>query len=436
MIEADETGSWLGAWTALSKLQLHTKILLALVAGAGFGLVAKRLGLASFVATYVQPVGTAFVRLIGMVVVPLVFASLLIGIASLKDVGSLGRIGVKTIAFYLCTTAIAVSIGLLLANLTRPGLGLAAEAEDKLTAGAEQQDGAAEAVQEKPSIRDVLLNIIPTNPIRAFAEGQMLQIIFFALLAGVCLTLIGSERSGPAIRFFEAVNDTMVMMVHLIMKVAPFGVFALISAVVADFGLDILRMLAGYCVVVVAGLLMHILLVYSLALRLFSKVGMRRFLRGIRPAQLIAFSSSSSSATLPVTIECTTENLGVARSICSFTLPLGATINMDGTSLYQGVSAVFLAQLYGMDLSVAQQLAVVLTATLASVGTAGTPGAGIVTLAVVLGSIGVPLQGIGIIMGVERVLDMCRSVVNVTGDAACAVVVASTENRVVDGRGE
>jgi Na+/H+-dicarboxylate symporter len=413
----------------LPKLQLHTKILLALVAGAGFGLLANRAGFAGFVVSYVKPIGSAFVRLIGMVVVPLVFASLLVGTTSLKDIRSLGRIGAKTIVFYLCTTAIAVSVGLSLANVARPGLGLAEKARSKLIEGAAQQE-AAEAPQERPSIKDVLLNIIPRNPIRALAEGQMLQIIFFALFAGVCLTLLPPERGGPAIRFFEAVNDVMVTMVHVIMKIAPYGVFALIAAVVADFGLHILLMLAKYCLVVVIGLVIHTLLVYSSALTLFSRMGMRRFFRGIRPAQLIAFSSSSSSATLPVTIDCTAENLGVSRTICSFTLPLGATINMDGTSLYQGVSAVFLAQLYGMDLSLSQQLAVVLTATLASIGTAGTPGAGIVTLAIVLTSIGVPLQGIGIIMGVERILDMCRSVVNVTGDAACAVVVASTENQI------
>ncbi len=415
---------------AIPKLQLHTKILLAMVGGAAFGLLANRLDWSSWVATYIEPLGTAFVRLIGMVIVPLVFASLLVGTTSLGDVRSLGRIGAKTIGFYLCTTVVAISIGLLLANLVQPGSGLSENARSRLIEGAAQQDGAAETPRESASIKDVLLNIIPTNPIRAFAEGQMLQIIFFSLLTGVCLTLIGAERGGPAIRFFEAVNDAMVMMVHLIMKVAPFGVFALIAAVVADFGLHILLVLAKYSVVVLAGLLLHMLLVYSVALRLFSKVGMGRFFRGIRPAQLIAFSSASSSATLPVTIECAAENLGVPRHICSFTLPLGATVNMDGTSLYQGVAAVFLAQLYGMDLSFAEQLTIVLTATLASIGTAGTPGAGIVTLAIVLGSIGVPLEGIGIILGVDRILDMCRTVVNVTGDAVCAVVVASTENRV------
>jgi Na+/H+-dicarboxylate symporter len=415
---------------AMPKLQLHTKILMAMVLGAAFGLLANRLDWTSWVATYIEPLGTAFVRLIGMVIVPLVFASLVVGTTSLGDVRSLGRIGAKTIGFYLCTTAVAISIGLLLANLVQPGSGLAENAKSRLIEGAAQQDAAGETPRESASIKDVLLNIIPTNPIRAFAEGQMLQIIFFSLLTGICLMLIGAERGGPAIRFFEAVNDAMVMMVHLIMKVAPLGVFALIAAVVADFGLHILLVLAKYSAVVVAGLLLHMLLVYSLALRLFSRVGMGQFFRGVRPAQLIAFSSASSSATLPVTIECAVENLGVSRHICSFTLPLGATVNMDGTSLYQGVAAVFLAQLHGMDLSFAQQLTIVLTATLASIGAAGTPGAGIVTLAIVLGSIGVPLQGIGIILGVDRILDMCRTVVNVTGDAACAVVVASTENQV------
>ena len=414
---------------ALPKLQLYTKVLLALALGTIFGLLANQLQFAGFVIAYVKPVGTAFVRLIGMVVVPLVFASLLVGTTSLGDLKSLGRIGVKTLAFYLCTTAIAISVGLLLANLARPGAGLSEQARSDLIEGAAAQAGATRAPEERPSIKEVVLNIIPTNPIRAFVEGRMLQIIFFALLTGICLALIPPERSGPVIRFFEGVNDAIIMMVHIIMKLAPYGVFALIAAVVADFGLGILLLLLKYCAVVVVGLLVHVLLVYSSAIRVFTPLGARAFFRAIRPAQLIAFSSGSSSATLPVTMECTAETLGVSRSICSFTLPLGATINMDGTALYQGVSAVFLAQLYGLDLSVGQQLAVVLTATLASIGTAGTPGAGIITLAIVLRTIGVPLEGIGIIMGVERILDMCRSAVNITGDAACAVVVASTEGQ-------
>lgn len=412
----------------MRRLPLHTKIFLALVAGAIFGLAANRLGFSGFVVDWIKPVGTAFVKLISMVVVPLVFASLLVGTTSLKDLRSLGRIGAKTVGFYLCTTAIAISIGLLMANVWRPGAGFAEETRQKLIDGAAEQQGyTGEPDIEPPSVRDLLLNIIPTNPIKALADGQMLQIIFFALLMGVCLTLIPVERSRPVIAFFEGVNETIVQMVHVIMHVAPYGVFALIAAVVADFGLGILLMLIKYCAVVLLGLLTHLLLVYSVVLKLIVRTSVARFFRGIRPAQLVGFSSSSSSATLPVTIECVTENLGVPQSVSSFTLPLGATINMDGTALYQGVAAVFLAQLYGMDLTLGQQLTIVLTATLASIGTAGVPGAGIITLAIVLRSIGVPLQGIGIILGVDRFLDMCRTAVNITGDAACAAVVASSE---------
>lgn len=412
----------------LPKLQLHTRILLGLLSGVIFGLLANRLAFSGFVLTYVKPLGAVFIKLISMVVVPLVFASLLVGTASLNDIRKLGRIGSKTLAYYLCTTAVAVTIGLFLANTLKPGVGLSRELRTELIQnGAEQANAKIGPTFKKPTITNVLLNIVPTNPIRAFVEGKMLQIIFFALLTGICLTLIRPDRSRPVISFFEGLNDLMIKMVHIIMKLAPYGVFALISAVVAEFGAGILLALLKYSIVVIAGLMLHVIIVYSSAIRIFSKQKIAAFFRGIRPAQLIAFSSASSSATLPVTMECTEKNLGVSAKICSFALPLGATINMDGTALYQGVSTVFLAQIYGMDLSIAQQLAIVLTATLASVGTAGTPGAGIITLAIVLKSIGVPLEGIAIIMGAERLLDMCRSVVNVTGDAACAVVVASTE---------
>jgi proton glutamate symport protein len=257
----------------------------------------------------------------------------------------------------------------------------------------------------------------------------MLQIIFFAVLTGICLTLIPTDRSQPVIAFFQGVDAAIVQMVRLIMELAPYAVFALIAGVVADFGLGILLNLLRYCAVVLLGLVIQMLVIYGAALKAFTRMGVRRFFRGFRPAQLMAFCSSSSNATLPVTMECTEKNLGVPAHICSFTLPLGATINMNGTALYQGVAAAFLAQIYGMDLSFTQQLTVVLTATLAAVGTAGIPGAGIVMLAIVLGSVGVPLQGIGIIMGVDRFLDMCRTVVNITGDAVCAVVVASTEGQ-------
>ncbi len=412
------------------KLQLYTKILIGLAAGIVFGLIANRLEFSGFVSAYIKPVGAAFIRLISMVVVPLVFASLLVGTASLKDIRTLGRIGAKTIAFYLCTTAIAVSIGLLLTSVVHPGSSLPAEARQKLIAdAAAQKDLPVQAAAEKPSIGDLLLGIIPTNPVKALAEAQMLQIIFFAMLMGVCLTLIPPDRSEIVIRFFKAVDETIVQMVHVIMRLAPYAVFALIAAVVADFGLGILVMLLRYCIVVLVGLTAHMVLIYGLALKVFTRMSVASFFRGFRPAQLVAFCSSSSNATLPVTMECVEKNLGVSSQISSFTLPLGATINMDGTALLQGVATAFLAQIYGMDLTLVQKLTVVLTATLASVGTAGIPGAGMVMLAIVLNSVGVPLQGIGIILGVDRFLDMCRTVVNITGDAACAVVVASTEGQ-------
>jgi Na+/H+-dicarboxylate symporter len=414
----------------MPKLQLHTKILAGMLSGAVFGILANQWGFSDTVFDYIRPVGSAFIRLISMVVVPLVFASLLVGTASLNDIGKLGRIGVKTLTYYLLTTAIATGIGLLLANILTPGAGLPQEAQAKLLQSSKQQITTdIETALEKPTLGDIVLNIIPTNPVQAFVHGQMLQVIFFALLTGICLTLIPAARGQPVIKFFEAVNEIMVQMVRLVMKIAPYGVFALISAVIADFGASILLVLLKYAIVVIAGLALHMAVVYSLALKIFSRMKIGTFFRGIRPAQLIAFSSGSSSATLPVTMECTERNLGVPGQIVSFALPLGATINMDGTALYQGVSAVFIAQVYGMDLSVAQQLTIVLTATLASIGTSGTPGAGVATLAVVLKSIGVPLEGIGLILGVERLLDMCRSVVNITGDASCAVVVASSEGK-------
>ena len=412
----------------LPRLQLHTKILIGLLVGVIFGVIANQWGFSYFVSHYIKPVGSAFIRLISMVVPPLVFASLLVGTTSLNDIRKLGRIGIKTVAYYLCTTIIAISIGLLLANTFRPGAGLSEEARTNLIQSSGEEAGEQiETTLKKPTITDILLNIIPTNPVKSFADGKMLQIIFLALMTGICLNLIPTKRSQPVINFFEGVNEVVIKMVHIIMKIAPYGVFALISAVVADFGLGILFILLKYSLVVVAGLILHVTIVYSSAIKLFSKQRVGTFFRGIRPAQLIAFSSASSSATLPVTMECTEKNLGVPGQIVSFALPLGATINMDGTALYQGVSTVFIAQVYGLSLTPMQQLTIVLTAVLASIGTAGTPMAGVITLAIVLKSIGVPLEGIAIIMGVERILDMCRSVVNVTGDASCAVVVASSE---------
>ena len=412
------------------KLTLPTKIMLGLIFGAIFGIAANRWSFAGGVATYIKPVGTAFVKLITMVVIPLVFASLLVGTASLNDIRKLGRIGARTAAYYISTTVIAISLGLILANMIKPGAGLPEETKTKLLeSGTEDMEAQLANALRKPSLKDTLLEIIPSNPIRAFADGKMLQVIFFALLTGVCLTLIPDARSAPVIAFFEGLNDTMIQMIHVIMKTAPYAVFALIAAVTADFGAEILVVLLRYALVVLLGLILHVTVVYSAAIRIFTGTKIKAFFKGIRPAQIIAFSSSSSSATLPITMECAEENLGVPREISSFALPLGATINMDGTALYQGVAAVFIAQVYGMDLNLTQQLTIVLTATLASIGTAATPGASMATLVIVLKSIGVPVEGIGLILGLDRILDMCRTAVNVTGDASCAMFVAARDGR-------
>lgn len=409
----------------LRSLQLHTKILLGLLLGISFGVAAAPLGWSEGLSAYVKPFGQAFLQLISMAVVPLVFASLVTGVAGMRDMRKLGRIGGKTILYYLATTAVAITFGLALANAVKPGVGLPEDAQIRLRQ--ESETVVLRDALEPPGVAETLLNVIPKNPLQALAEGNMLQLIFFALALGVVLTTIAEEKARPVIAFFDGLNEAMIALIHLIMKLAPYGVFALSASIVGEFGVDILTLLLKYALVVIVGLALYMVTVFSLAVGVFSDLGIRRFFRGIRPAQLIAFTTSSSSATLPATMECAQDNLGVPREIASLTLPLGATINMDGTALYQGVSALFVAQIYGMDLAIGQQLTIVLTATLASIGTAGAPAAGIMMLAMILRSIGVPLEGIALILGVERILDMCRTVVNVTGDACCAVVVGATE---------
>jgi len=404
------------------RLQLHTQILLGLVFGAVAGLaVGPSIGV-------IKPVGDAFIKLITMIVVPLVFASILVGVASLGDLAKLGRIGAKTVAYYLVTTSIAITLGLTLANLAKPGSRLDPQVKDDLlTDFAGAAEVSIERATEKPSVVETLLDIIPTNPIGSLAEANMLQVIFFALVFGVALTYLERKKAEPVIAFMDTVNDAMIQLVHLVMKIAPYGVFALIAAIIGQYGVGILQTLVVYSVVVVVGLVIHGAVVYPTAVRLFAGMRTVHFFKGIAPAQLLAFSTSSSNATLPVTMECAEENLGVSEEVSAFVLPLGATINMDGTALYQGVATIFIAQVYGLDLSITQQLMVVLTATLASIGAAGVPGVGMITLALVLQTVGVPLEGLALILGVDRILDMCRTAVNVTGDASCAVVVAATE---------
>lgn len=404
-------------------MPLHTQILLGLVLGAVAGiLVGERIGV-------IKPVGDVFIKLITMIVVPLVFASILVGVASLGDLAKLGRIGLKTVAYYLVTTSIAITIGLALANLVKPGSRLDPTVSEELLsdfAGAAQVN--IEAATEKPSVVDTLIDIIPTNPVSSMADANMLQIIFFALVFGIALTYMERSKAEPVIAFMDTVNEAMIQLVHLVMKIAPYGVFALVAAIIGQYGVGILQTLVVYSVVVVVGLAIHGAVVYPAAVKIFSGMSPVWFFKGIAPAQLVAFSTSSSNATLPVTMECAEENLGVSEEVSAFVLPLGATINMDGTALYQGVATIFIAQVYGLDLTLGQQLMVVLTATLASIGAAGVPGVGMITLALVLQTVGVPLEGLALILGVDRILDMCRTAVNITGDSSCAVVVAATEN--------
>ncbi|MBR9979021.1 MAG: dicarboxylate/amino acid:cation symporter [Bacteroidetes bacterium] len=379
------------------------------------------------IATVIKPLGDIFIRLLMMIAIPLVFASLLVGVSSLHDITKMARIGGKTIGYYILTTALAITIGVTLGNVVQPGKQMDTEARDRLLAAYEED--AVAKIEQNISVDfiDYLVNLVPKNAIRALADAEMLQIIFFALLLGISLLFIDRTKADRVIGFFDAISDAMIRMVDLVMLIAPYAVFALIAATISEFGFGILQTLIWYIIAVVAGLTVQTFLVYPLLLKTFARdVPLWTFLRELRPAQLVAFTTSSSAATLPVTME-SCENIGAPKSVTSFVLPLGATINMDGTALYQGVAAVFIAQVYGMDLSLTQQLTVVLTATLASIGTAPVPGVGIIMLIIVLRSVGVPETGIALILGVDRILDMCRTITNVTSDATATMIVASTE---------
>ena len=414
-------------------MPLYTKILLGLIAGAAAGLAANLLGLGwlqqAFAAA--EPLGTAFIRLITMIVIPLVVASVLVGTASLGDLRQLGRIGGKAIAYYLCTTAAAVTLGIVLANAVQPGSRIDPATRDRLTA---QFGGEAasrvESVQAAPSLGDVLLNLIPRNPVQAAAEFDLLPLIVFSVIFGAALSVLADEKRAPVLGFFDGINHASMVVIGWVMRLAPYAVFVLIAAVVSRFGLDLLRSLLVYALVVVAGLALHAFGTLALVVRVLGGRRPIEFFRTIAPVGLVAFSTSSSNATLPVTMKTAEEQLGVSKDISSFALPLGATINMDGTALYQAVAVVFISQVYGTPLDIGAQLTIVLTATLASVGTAGVPAAGLIMLIVVLNSVGLgqhAAAGIALILGVDRILDMMRTVVNVTGDLACAVFLMRTE---------
>ncbi|UCF18523.1 MAG: dicarboxylate/amino acid:cation symporter, partial [Gemmatimonadota bacterium] len=405
----------------ITGLKLHTQILLALVVGAVSG------PLLGGVATQIKPIGDAFINLLVMIVVPLVMASLIVGTASLGDLRKLGRIGIKTVGYYLVATILAVTLGLVAAEALDPGMGMdEAVKAQMLTDYAGVTAEQLERVAEKPTIRDLLVRIIPRNPFQAMAETNFLQIIFFSILFGVALTILAEGRRKPVLDFLDGVNDAMIVLVKIVMRVAPLGVFALIAAVSAQFGYGVLLTLLKYVLVAIGTMAVFTLTFYPVSLRL-SGMSPVFFLKKYYEVFVFAFSTSSSNATLPINLQVTEEDLGVSNEVAAFVLPLGATVNMNGTAIYQGVSTVFIAQVFGISLAVGDLLTIVLTATLASIGAAGVPGIGMVTLTIVLSQLGIPLEGIALVVGVERILDMARTAVNVTGDTACAVWVARTE---------
>ena len=422
----------------MRKLALHWKIIIGMVLGVLYGLIASKVGWVDFTNDWIKPWGKIFINLLKLIAVPLVFASLIKGVSSLSDISKLSRIGGKTIGIYLFTTVVAVTFGLLLVNIIQPGTSFSEEKRMEL-----KEQYASNAASKIASAKDVkedgplqfIVDMVPSNFIQATGNNKnMLQVIFFAILFGIAMIMLPKEKTSVVKGFFDGVNDIILQIVDLIMLTAPYGVFALLGGLVVDFGgsAELFQALGIYSLSVVIGLLLMIMVVYPLILKSFTKLKYFDFFKGIAPAQMLAFSTSSSAATLPVTMERCEDHLGVSKEVSSFVLPLGATINMDGTSLYQAVAAVFIGQAFGYDLDLSQQLTIVLTSTLASIGAAAVPGAGMVMLVIVLSSIGIDPEGIALIFAVDRLLDMLRTVVNVTGDATVASVVAATEGQLKD----
>jgi DAACS family dicarboxylate/amino acid:cation (Na+ or H+) symporter len=414
-------------------MPLHTRILLGLVLGAAAGIASNFLWhdapqLEWAIDNIAQPVGQVFLRMLFMVVVPLVFTTLALGVAGLGDVRKLGRVGGKTLLFFLFTTGIAATLGLLLANLIRPGASLdpvirtgllaqyAGEAAEKVAASTETGFGI-----------NTFVSMVPRNALAAAANGEMLGLIFFTLVFGVALTRIPADKAEPVLRFLEGVAQAVIEIIGFAMKLAPFGVFGLIFSVTARFGFDILRALSLYVVMVLIGLAIHQFLILPTLAKVLAGVGPREFFRRIRFMMVTAFSTSSSNATLPTTMRTAEEEFGVPRQIAGFVIPLGATMNMNGTALFEGLTVLFLAQVFGVDLSIPTQAIVIIMSIITAIGASGVPSGSIPLLVMVLGMVGVPGEGIALVLGVDRILDMCRTVPNVTGDLLTSVVVAKSE---------
>jgi Na+/H+-dicarboxylate symporter len=415
----------------MGKLALHWRILLGMLAGVIFAAIMIQFSWGKgFIVDWIKPFGTIFINVLKLIAIPLILASLIKGISDLNNITQLSKIGFRTLGLYIMTTVLAVSLGLVIVNVIKPGTAVTEDTRAQLMASYEKQAGdritAAEKQKQAGPLKP-LEDIVPENIVAAASSnGNMLQVIVFAIFFGIGLILIPKESAAPVKGFFNGLNDVVLKMIDLIMLAAPFGVFALLAAIVAEApGTDLFVALLWYAVSVLLGLA-TLYCFYLLLVWLFAKRSPSFFLKGIIPAQLLAFSTSSSAATLPVTMERVTEHLGVDEEVASFVLPIGATVNMDGTSLYQAVAAVFIAQTFGMELSLGVQLGIILTATLASIGSAAVPGAGMVMLVIVLAQAGIPEVGLALIFAIDRPLDMCRTTINVTGDVTVSMIVANS----------
>ncbi|MAU58573.1 MAG: dicarboxylate/amino acid:cation symporter [Flavobacteriaceae bacterium] len=415
----------------MKKIELHWQIILGMVLGVLFGFIMSKTSFgSSFISDWIKPFGTMFINALKLIAMPLILGSLIKGVSDLKDISKLSIMGGRTIGIYLFTTVLAVIIGLILVNTIAPGNSITESTRNDLMAtyegnAKEKVDAASEQKESGPL--QPLVELIPDNIFAATTSNiNMLQVIFFAIFFGIALILIPEKKAKPVKEFFDSFNDVILKFIDLIMITAPYGIFALLAALVVESpSLDLFRALGMYAITLIIGLVL-LILIYMLLVKLFTGKSPWFFLKGISPAQLVAFSTSSSAATLPVTMERVEKHLGVDKEVSSFVLPIGATINMDGTSVYQAVAAVFIAQAFGMDLSISTQLGIIVTASLASIGAAAVPSAGMIMLVIVLGQAGIPEAGLALIFAVDRPLDMCRTITNVSGDATVSMLVAKS----------
>ncbi|MAS29071.1 MAG: dicarboxylate/amino acid:cation symporter [Flavobacteriaceae bacterium] len=415
----------------MKNMALHWKIMIGMLLGVVFGIsMSYTKSGPEFISDWIKPIGTIFINSLKLIAMPLILGSLIKGVSDLKDISKLSRMGGRTLIIYICTTVFAVLIGLALVNTISPGNSIKEETRNDLILayeeGAKLKQNAAEEQLEAGPLQ-ALVDLVPENIFDATTENKnMLQVIFFAIFFGIALILIPQEKARPAKEFFDSFNSVILKLIDFVMLAAPYGVFGLLASLVVESpSIDLFKALGMYAITLIIGLFLMII-VYAIIVKLFTNLNPFSFIRGISPAQLLAFSTSSSAATLPATMDCVENNLSVDKEVSSFVLPIGATINMDGTSLYQAVAAVFIAQTFGMDLSFGTQMGIVLTATLASIGAAAVPSAGMVMLVIVLSQAGIPEAGLALIFAVDRPLDMCRTITNVTGDAAVSMLVAKS----------